>query len=1071
MIMDECYEGTYNKGLKYYREHKVKELLLHEEDFYFQAVVEGSEDYHVRIYYDTDGDLRQTLCDCPAHFKYFGFCKHIVATLLAIQNRKDINTDPREIRAKQIAQNIFSYFADDNSYARKELILEPIYVLDFQESRFSQYTQSSLALNIGEEKTYVVKNMKRFLEDLSVQQEIEFGKKFTYNPYIHIFKPEDKAIIDLIREVYETHSLSSSYSYHNHEFTLLKGKEVHLPEILIKRLLNLLKNRDFTVRLNGVDYKNTRIFEEDLPICFHLSKEDENLIFQALINDKIIPLNNDLSYLFYQENVYHISENQRRNLFPFYQGLIKSQDNAILLTGEYKEKFVSELLPRVKKAGNLVIDQKLEEDIYQEHLKTEIYLDNESDVIYAEVKFIYGERNINPFAAQEKDEVKDKRILLRNIEKEREIITYFEDSQFKVHGTKMYLSEEDYIFDFIYQILPQLQQHAHIYYSDNFGNLKFNYSSGLSGRVELNQNLDLLEFTFDLEGIEQEEILDVVTAIQEKKKYHRLRDGSFLPIQSSELLSMAELVEGLDLKEADFKNGFVELPKFRALYVDQFFQDKQLTSVSRDKNFKQLARSIREPGETDFEIPEDMENVLRDYQKFGFKWLKTLAHYGFGGILADDMGLGKTLQAISFIKSERSVHSEPVLVIAPTSLIYNWKGEIEKFSPDLKTIVISGGKQERSNLLEESEGIDVIITSYPLIRRDIEEYEKIKFSYVILDEAQHIKNPHSLTAKAVKTISARNYFALTGTPIENSLTEMWSIFDFLMPGYFPSFAKFAQKYVKSIEKEGDPRVTKEISKKVKPFILRRVKKDVLKELPSKIEHKMVSELTKDQKKIYVNYLEQIKGEIAGEIKNQGFEKSRMKILAGLTRLRQICCHPGLFVENYSGDSGKLIQLQEILEDIRESGHRTLIFSQFTSMLNMIRETLEKNKFTYFYLDGSVKSQDRMEMVEAFNKGEGDVFLISLKAGGTGLNLTGADTVIHFDPWWNPAVEEQASDRAHRIGQKKVVQVMKLIAMGTIEEKIYELQQKKKELIDKVITAEETMITSMSEDEIKDLLEI
>lgn len=451
--------------------------------------------------------------------------------------------------------------------------------------------------------------------------------------------------------------------------------------------------------------------------------------------------------------------------------------------------------------------------------------------------------------------------------------------------------------------------------------------------------------------------------------------------------------------------------------------------------------------------------------------MKTLAMYGLGGILADDMGLGKTIQAIAFIISEKKRVQAPSLVVAPTSVIYNWQDEAKKFAPDLKVVVVSGTPKEREMLLKEAKKADLVITSYALIRRDAELYADFNFGYCFLDEAQHIKNPNSLGAKAVKTIKAAGYFALTGTPLENSLTELWSIFDFVMHGYLLSRQKFMKKYERPIVKNQDEKALKELQKQIAPFILRRMKRDVLQELPPKIESKVITDLTREQKKIYLTYLQKAKGEIEETIATIGFEKSQIKILSALTRLRQICCHPATFLENYKGDSGKLMYLKEIMKNAVESGHRILLFSQFTGMLEIIRNQLDNEQIEYFYLDGSTKTEERGRMVRAFNGGEGDAFLISLKAGGTGLNLTGADMVIHYDPWWNPAVEEQATDRAYRIGQKNSVQVIKLITKGTIEEKIYELQQKKKAMINSVIKPGKTMLSKMTEQEVRELFSV
>ena len=382
--------------------------------------------------------------------------------------------------------------------------------------------------------------------------------------------------------------------------------------------------------------------------------------------------------------------------------------------------------------------------------------------------------------------------------------------------------------------------------------------------------------------------------------------------------------------------------------------------------------------------------------------------------------------------------------------------------------MILGNPNDRKDLISKCNEYQVVLVSYPILRRDIELLKEINFDTAFLDEAQFIKNPNSRNAKAVKMLNTGHRFALTGTPIENNLSELWSIFDFLMPGYLYSHSKFVNLYEKPVIRFESEEALKQLNFHIKPFIMRRMKKDVLEELPEKTERKMVSDMTDEQKEVYMSYLEDMKKKINSEISKNGFEKSRMMILASLTRLRQICCHPSTFIENYEGGSGKLGLLLQLIQNGVDGGHRILVFSQFTSMLNIIEDEFKKLKISYYYLDGSTPISQRNEDVKAFNNGSRDVYLISLKAGGTGLNLVGADMVIHYDPWWNPAVEDQATDRVYRIGQKNSVNVVKLITKGTIEEKIYKLQEKKKNLADSVIKAGEVFINKLTKEEVEDL---
>jgi SNF2 family DNA or RNA helicase len=648
-----------------------------------------------------------------------------------------------------------------------------------------------------------------------------------------------------------------------------------------------------------------------------------------------------------------------------------------------------------------------------------------------------------------------------------------ESFNFKRENYNYILKDEEKLLNFMLKGMGLLQDICDIYYSQSFKNIKVYTSSNYRSNIKLNEE-DLLEFTFDIEGVDKKELKDIFQALKEKKKYYKLKKGGFVTLEDKNLNGIGELIDYLNIKPSELEKDKVILQRYNAIYIDSSIKEKNIKSIEENKGFRQLVNSIKDIGEMDYTIPENLKDIMRPYQKFGFKWFKTLARCGFGGILADEMGLGKTLQTIAFIKSEvdeNKGNKMPSLVVCPTSLVYNWQDEINKFQQDLKCVIVSGSKEEREKNIKSIKEADVVITSYALIRRDIEEYENIKFRYCFLDEAQNIKNPQSLNAQRVKSIKAKGYFALTGTPIENSLKELWSIFDFIMPGYLLNSRKFSQKYELPIVKNKDKNVLNELNMHIKPFILRRLKKDVITELPPKIEHNIIVDMTEEQKKIYASFVQQAKEDMDREIEANGFNKSKIKILSMLTRLRQICCDPSTFIENYTGDNGKMEAILDIVENNINQGHKMLLFSQFTSVLKNIAKRFNENNIKYLYLDGSTKADVRRNLVKEFNEGDSSIFLISLKAGGTGLNLTGADIVIHFDPWWNPAVEQQASDRAHRIGQKKTVEVIRLIAKGSIEEKIYKIQEKKKEIIKNVVDSnagEEILLSNMDEKDIKEL---
>ena len=561
-----------------------------------------------------------------------------------------------------------------------------------------------------------------------------------------------------------------------------------------------------------------------------------------------------------------------------------------------------------------------------------------------------------------------------------------------------------------------------------------------------------------------------------KKRYHRLKDGSFVNLEDNDTIKFIESVtEDIDVDYGQIKNNTLQLPMYRALYLDKILEKNSFIHVTKDESYKNLVENIDvKEIEGNMEVPKNLNASLREYQKVGVQWLRMLDYYGLGGILADDMGLGKTVQLLCVICAYKdNGGKKPCLVVCPSSLCLNWQNEAEKFTIGMQSIVVHGTLEERKNQIASIPNYDIVITSYELLKRDIEEYKKydFKFKYIIADEAQYIKNNNTQNAKAIKNISAETRFALTGTPIENSLSELWSIFDFIMPGYLFGYRKFKELYETPIIKEGNEVAMNKLKKLIEPFVLRRIKGEVLTELPDKMISVLNSQMVDEQRDIYLSYLAKAKKNAMEEIQENGIEKSQIKILALLTRLRQICCHPSLFIDNYKGESGKLNQCIEIVKDAIQSGHKILLFSGYTAMFEIIEKELQKENIEFLKLTGQTKVSERINLVDEFNSNPNKkLFLISLKAGGTGLNLVGADVVIHYDPWWNLSAENQATDRTYRIGQKRNVQVYKLITKNSIEEKIYELQKRKETLIDSMLSTNQTFISKLSKEDIMNLFE-
>ena len=597
------------------------------------------------------------------------------------------------------------------------------------------------------------------------------------------------------------------------------------------------------------------------------------------------------------------------------------------------------------------------------------------------------------------------------------------------------------------------------------------------GSIGIKVENNLLIIDLEKLNIDPKELEEIMQRYKLKKKYYKLKDGSFINLEENQDLEFIDkMMSGMDINYKQLENGEIKIPVNRTLYLNQLLKTVTDTQIVRNGEYKKIVNELdKENGEADIQIPAVVENTLRYYQKTGYKWLKTLDNYKFGGILADDMGLGKTVQMLSIVAGyvEQESQRRTSIVICPSSLTLNWQNEAQKFTNGLQTLVIRGNAEERRELIQKIDNYDIIITSYDLLKRDIDVYKerKYQFRFAITDEAQYLKNSNTQNAKAVKEIMADTKYALTGTPIENSLAELWSIFDFIMPGYLFSYKKFKTEYETPIVRENDARAMKKLKMLIEPFVLRRTKKQVLTELPEKTITVLNNQMKDEQEKIYLTYLAQAKQEVAETIQMNGIERSHIQVLAALTRLRQICCHPSLFIKDYKDGSSKLDQCMEIINDAVESGHKILLFSGYTSMFDLIEKEFEKNNIKYFKLTGATKVDERIKMVDEFNENKDiKVFLISLKAGGTGLNLTGADMVIHYDPWWNASAENQATDRAYRIGQKNNVQVYKLITKNSIEEKIYELQQKKSQLIDNMLDTKTSFISKLSKEDIMKLFE-
>ena len=657
-----------------------------------------------------------------------------------------------------------------------------------------------------------------------------------------------------------------------------------------------------------------------------------------------------------------------------------------------------------------------------------------------------------------RDQIRESTVLLRVEEFFPELL---ED------GSLASSPDEDSVYRVLTEGVETLWRMGEVMSTDRFDGLTVRKSIRI--QVGVSVESELMDLKISSEDVSLAELAEILNSYKLKKKYHRLKNGDFIRMDES-IGELAALTDTLQLSRKDLLSGDVSVPSYRALYLEQMLENAQEIYTARDRHYRRLIKDFNAVKDSDYEIPTELRQVLRGYQVYGYKWLRTLAGCGFGGILADEMGLGKTLQIIAVLLAEKQEGSIGTsLIICPASLVYNWAEEFHRFAPELTVCPVEGNQTERNEIIEHGGKWDVLISSYDHLKRDVQAYEEKVFLYEVLDEAQFIKNQSTASAKAVKVIRAKHRFALTGTPIENRLSELWSIFDFLMPGFLYRYETFRKEMEKPIAKEGSEEASLRLKRMVSPFILRRLKTEVLKDLPEKVEESHIVRFGEEQQKLYDAQVLRMKNLLEKE-NEESFRKSKIQILAELTRIRQICCDPALLFENYDGGSAKMEACMDLVRSAMEGEHRILLFSQFTSMLDLLKERLGQEKIPYYEITGATPKKERLHLVSEFNNGDVPLFLISLRAGGTGLNLTGADIVIHYDPWWNAAAQNQATDRAHRIGQQKPVTVFKLIAKDSIEEKIQQLQEKKLNLADEIIGGEQVSFSSLTREDLLEMIQ-
>ena len=986
-------------------------------------------------------------CDCDMFLRR-GCCRHAVAVWLYADRRK-IPESMMKKQAPETAAELSELILKEMP-AEANVRLEVTLVLPPKAGQ-----ELRIGMRTGEKKLYVVKDIRSFLTAAEAGETIELGRDFVYQPEWMHYSDDDERILNLLRKLCSAQETSSR--------TAGANRLMRLPDPFAKELLELTGDTPLRIMdQSGKIFHCRPVRGAQVPTHFTVNLGPRGLQVSGRIPPDLQPVTGDCGWVMSGGNLIQTEKEQAGLIRLIYEN---QYEGRCLMEYPLKdtERVIGEVLPYLKIRGAVEIGEELRRRLVRMPLKAEVYLDKEGKSVIATVRFTYGEIVLDPFGTAEKKITLDKgeQLLLRDAEGEHAVLEILANAGFRVGKENIRLSGTDAVFDFVGSGVKRLQEVSEVFLSRDFKRIVPRRPI-LSGSMRMNG--DRLELMLTRDGEPVDEILELMEALSRKRRYFRLRSGEFLDL--NDLANWQETAAGI--YEAAVRDGnelnrdSIVLRAYRAGYLTSMLENSGV-KIELDEEVRTLSETLASGG-GEAEAPEMAAGLsLRDYQKRGYEWMVALDRMRMGGILADDMGLGKTAQIIALLLATRE-EGRSSLVVAPTSLTYNWLSEFKKFAPDLSVTVLSGNGTQRAGLIRhitEHGDVDVVITSYPLIRRDIELLKDYRFRFVILDEAQNIKNAGSVAAQAVKQLQADTRFALTGTPMENGVGELWSLFDFVLPGYLPGYNTFLRKYQ-------DGENAADLLKRIQPFLIRRLKQDVLEELPDKMETTLTARMTPEQERIYRAALERLRPKIDQLLEDKGAGRGRIEVLSAITELREICCHPSLVMSDYRGGSGKEEMLMELLPEMVRNGRRILIFSQFTSMLKLLRGRMEEAGFTTLYLDGDTPAGERLSLTDRFNEGEGEAFLISLKAGGSGLNLTGADTVILYDPWWNPAAEEQATDRAHRIGQQKKVTVIRLVTGESIEEQVVELGSRKKALFERLITPGETVIGAMTEQEIRAL---
>ncbi len=1012
-----------------------------------------------------NGGVASCQCGCSETYKQGQLCSHGTAAVFAYLEMQEKEGHRRVITSPQTREILKGYADREKGKILAEengglLALIPHAVL--------QGSQIRVSFRIGK-KGYPIRDLEAFAHSVRTGAYMAYGKNAGFYHDLEGFDPESRKLAEMVCGLTEESvsrdgaagsgvrregAVRSLLLHENHRdafFALFAGKTLEMEERHDSRLV--------------------RVTEGEPALKLSVEGQGQEGIYVSLDRRFTMFSSDRRIYLLDRDCLYMCGADYSRDMGIFLKGMLSLPEAGPLAVGKRElPAFMAGVMPVLRQYCDIEEGRGASglSRLEPEPLQAYFYIDCPSgDVVTLSVTYRYGDVSFSPLQEPApfldyRDEVRELRI--SHILKKYFTARYVKSSQLVIDG------DEEGIYRLMEEGIGELEQEGIVELSRKARELE----AWQMPPVQINLTLKggWLSLDVDLEGLPPEDLKEILSRYEEKRAYYRMKDGSFLKINEKEadtLLALSHCGEG--------GQGISRVPAGRLWYINWLLEQSQETKRQQDSGVDRLLQGLEalvtgEGTGLEEEVPDTLKGILRPYQVKGFCWLASLDRLGFGGILADDMGLGKTIQVLALLVREQQIQPgrcSPSLVVCPSSLVFNWEQECRRFAPSLRVLAVTGTGPARQQLLEHVREYDLVLTSYDMLKRDIAMYEPIIFRYHIIDEAQYIKNQRTKCAAAVKAVRSRTRFALTGTPVENRLEELWSIFDFLMPGYLYTSSRFRQMFETPLIRDGDQEALARLLCLTRPFILRRVKGDVLQELPEKVENVVYAKIEGEQKKLYTAAAVRLK-EMLEEESDGEFRQNRLMVLTRLTRLRQICCDPGLCYENYQGESAKMEACMELVENGAAGGHKILVFSQFASMLRRIAARLDQAGISYHLLTGSTGQQERKQMVSSFGEDSVRVFLISLKAGGVGLNLTAADIVIHYDPWWNAAAQNQATDRAHRIGQKHTVMVYQLIARNTIEENILKLQEAKGRLASQVVDGDPRNFAALSREDLIRLLE-